>query len=325
MTQINPGLVLPVLAAFAISAVLGPIIIPMLKKWHFGATEREEGPQSHLKKSGTPAMGGLIFLSAVLVVSLVYMRDYPKILPVLLTTFGFGLVGFMDDFIKFARHRSEGLTPKQKMLGQFVVTLAFIAYYYISRNGDMSMLIPFGGGSYLVLGWVGIPVAFLAILGTVNAVNFTDGIDGLSASVTSVVAAFFTVASLVLDGGIHPITCALMGGLMGYLLYNVYPAKVFMGDTGSLAMGGFVVSAAYMLELPIFILIVGLVYWAELISVMLQVTYFKATHGKRLFRMTPIHHHFELGGWSETRIVAVFTITTIMLALIGFAALPLQA
>ena len=183
------------------------------------------------------------------------------------------------------------------------------------------MLIPFSGGKYLNLGVLAIPVMFLAVIGTVNGVNFTDGLDGLASSVTVLVATFFTVVAVGTHSGIEPITCAVVGALMGFLLFNVYPAKVFMGDTGSLALGGFVAASAYMMQMPIFILIVGLIYWIEILSVMIQVTYFKKTGGKRIFKMAPIHHHFELCGWSETRVVAVFSIATAILCLIGLLAL----
>lgn len=183
------------------------------------------------------------------------------------------------------------------------------------------MLIPFYPGHYLHLGWVAIPVLFLAVIGTVNGVNFTDGLDGLASSVTVLVAVFFTVVAMGTQSGLEPVTCAVVGSLMGFLLFNVYPASVFMGDTGSLALGGFVAATAYMLEMPMFILIVGMIYWIEILSVMIQVTYFKKTGGKRFFRMAPIHHHFELGGWSETRVVAVFSIVTAILCLVGLLAL----
>lgn len=315
------AMILPVIISFAISAILGPVIIPALRKLKFGQTERTEGPQSHLKKNGTPTMGGLIFLAAIIVTSLLFVKEYPRIIPILFVTVGFGVIGFLDDYIKIVLRRSDGLLPKQKMLGQLIITAVFAVYYYKSTGGQMEMLIPFFPEHTLNLGWLSIPVLFLAILGTVNGVNFTDGVDGLASSVTLLVAVFFAVVAWGTKSGIEPITCAVVGALMGFLLFNVYPAKVFMGDTGSLALGGFVVSAAYMMKLPIFILIVGLIYWAELLSVMIQVTYFKKTGGKRLFRMTPIHHHFELGGWSETRVVAVFSIVTALMCLIGLLAL----
>lgn len=313
--------VLPVLISFGITAALGPVVIPLLRRLKFGQTVREEGPQSHLKKTGTPTMGGIIILAGIVITSLLYLKEYPQIIPVLFVTAGFGIIGFLDDYIKIVLKRSEGLTPGQKMLGQFVVTAVFVFYYFKQCGGDMAMLIPFSGGKYLHLGWLAVPVAFLAIIGTVNGANFTDGLDGLASSVTLLIGVFFTVVAIGTRSGLHPITCAVVGSLMGFLLFNVYPASVFMGDTGSLALGGFVAATAYMMEMPMFILIVALIYWVEILSVMLQVSYFKLTHGKRIFRMTPIHHHFELGGWSETRVVAVFSVVTAILCLIGILAL----
>jgi phospho-N-acetylmuramoyl-pentapeptide-transferase len=186
---------------------------------------------------------------------------------------------------------------------------------------SMEMIVPFFPNVTLDLGFLTIPVMFLAIIGTVNGVNFTDGLDGLATSVTIMVAVFFGVVALGVKSDVWPIACAVIGALLGFLLFNVHPASVFMGDTGSLALGGFVAAIAYMLQMPIFILIVGLIYWIEILSVIIQVGYFKISHGKRIFRMAPIHHHFELGGWSETKVVAVFTIVTAMLCLIGLMAL----
>ncbi len=266
-------------------------------------------------------MGGLIILAGIVITSLLYVKDYPGIIPILFVTAGFGIIGFLDDYIKIILHRSEGLTPGQKMFGQFLVTGVFVYYYYRFTGGDMEMLIPFWPEHYLHLGWLAVPVAFLAIIGTVNGANFTDGLDGLASSVTVLIATFFTVVAVGTKSGLHPITCAVVGSLMGFLLFNVYPASVFMGDTGSLALGGFVASTAYMLKMPMFILLVALIYWVEILSVMIQVTYFKLSGGKRIFRMAPIHHHFELGGWSETRVVAVFSIVTAILCLVGILAL----
>lgn len=311
----------PVIIAFVISAVLGPVIIPFLRKLKFGQTVRDEGPQSHLKKNGTPTMGGIIFLLSVIVTSCIYMKDYPQIIPILFVTVGFGVIGFLDDYIKVVMKRSEGLTPAQKMFGQLLVTGVFAVYMYKFSEISMEMIVPFFPDVTLDLGILTIPVMFLAIIGTVNGVNFTDGLDGLATSVTIMVAVFFGVVALGVGSGIWPITAAVIGALLGFLLFNVYPASVFMGDTGSLALGGFVAATAYMLQMPMFILIVGLIYWIEILSVIIQVSYFKMTHGKRIFRMAPIHHHFELGGWSETRVVAVFTIVTAILCLIGLMAL----
>ena len=314
-------MILPILISFAVSAALGPIVIPLLRRLKFGQTERDDGPKSHLKKTGTPTMGGLMILAGIVITSLIYVKDYPQIIPVLFVTAGFGIIGFLDDYIKIMLHRSEGLTPWQKMLGQFLVTGIFVVYYYNLRGGDMAMLVPFMPGHYLHLGWLAVPVAFLAIIGTVNGANFTDGLDGLASSVTVLIATFFSVVAIGTQSGLHPITCAVVGSLMGFLLFNVYPASVFMGDTGSLALGGFVASTAYMMDMPIFILIVALVYWVEILSVIIQVSYFKLSGGKRIFRMAPIHHHFELCGWSETRVVAVFSIVTAILCLVGIMAL----
>ena len=252
--KISTEVIIALLASFAISVVLSPIIIPFLKRLKIGQTERTEGVQSHLEKAGTPTMGGLIILISVLVTSLFFVRKYPNIIPVLFLTLGFGIIGFLDDYLKVVLRRS-------------------------------------------------------------------DGLDGLASSVTLIVAVFFTVVSIGTKSGIEPITCAVVGGLMGFLLFNVYPAKVFMGDTGSLALGGFVAGAAYMMQMPLFILLVGLIYLVEVLSVIIQVTYFKKTHGKRIFKMAPIHHHFELCGWSETRVVAVFSIITAVMCLIALLAL----
>lgn len=314
------GVAVPVITSFAISAAAGPMVIPVLRKLKVGQTVRDDGPQTHLKKNGTPTMGGLIFLLSVVVTSLFYVKDYPKIIPILFVTVGFGIVGFLDDYIKVVLRRSEGLTPGQKMAGQLVITGIFAWYMAERSEVGLQMLIPFGGGRCLDLGMLSIPLLFIAVIGTVNGTNFTDGLDGLASSVTVMVAVFFTVVAVGTGSGIHPVTCAVTGGLLGFLLFNVYPASVFMGDTGSLALGGFVASTAYMLRLPLFIVIVGLIYLVEVLSVMIQVSYFKATHGRRFFKMAPIHHHFEKCGWSETRIVAVFSIVTALCCLVALAA-----
>ncbi len=314
-------IVIPVLISFVISVALGPIIIPFLRKLKMGQTERVDGVQSHLKKAGTPTMGGIIFLLSTVVTSLFYVKDYPKIIPILFLTLGFGIIGFLDDYLKVVLRRSDGLLPWQKFLLQVVVTAVFVFYLLNYTDVSLAMLIPFWSGHYLNIGWLAVPLLFMAVIGTVNGVNFTDGLDGLASSVTIMVAVFFTVVSVGMNSGIEPITCAVVGGLMGFLLFNVFPASVFMGDTGSLALGGFVAGTAYMLQMPLFILIVGLIYLIEVISVIMQVTYFKMTHGKRIFKMAPIHHHFELCGWSETRVVAGFSIVTAILCLIGLLAL----
>ena len=313
-------IVIPVIVSFAISALLGPIVIPFLRRLKVGQTERKE-LESHLKKNGTPTMGGLMILASIIITSVFYVKDYPKIVPILFMTVGFGVIGFLDDYLKVVLRRSDGLLAWQKMLCRIVVTTVFAVYMGCYSDVPLTMLIPFSGGKYLDLGWGAFPVLYLAVIGTVNGTNFTDGLDGLASSVTIMVATFFSVVAIGTNAGIAPITCAVVGALLGFLLFNVYPASVFMGDTGSLALGGFVVSAAYMMQMPLFIVIVGLIYLVEVLSVIIQVTYFKKTGGKRIFRMAPIHHHFELGGWSETRVVAVFSITTAILCMIALLGL----
>ena len=320
MNNMTYEIVIPVIIAFAISALLGPVVIPFLRKLKVGQTERKE-LESHLKKNGTPTMGGIMILASIIITSLFYVKDYPKIIPILFMTVGFGVIGFLDDYLKVVLRRSDGLLAWQKMILQIIVTGVFAVYMVKYSGVALTMVIPFSGGKYLDLGWLAIPVLFFAVVGTVNGTNFTDGLDGLASSVTIMVATFFSVVAIGTNAGIAPITCAVVGALLGFLLFNVYPASVFMGDTGSLALGGFVVSTAYMMQMPLFILIVGLIYLVEVLSVIIQVTYFKKTGGKRIFRMAPIHHHFELGGWSETRVVAVFSITTAILCLIALLAM----
>lgn len=308
--------ILPILISFAASAISGPYVIKYMKRLKAEQTERKEGVQSHLKKAGTPTMGGVMILAGILISSLIFGPKNPEVWPVFFLCFAFGIIGFLDDYLKVVRHRSDGLLPKQKLALQFAATLIF---YLILRGMKISLLMrmPFGGGKLVDIGWLAIPLLFIAVLATVNGVNFTDGLDGLASSVTTAVAIFFLVTAVLTKSGVAPIAGAVIGALLGFLLYNAYPAKIFMGDTGSLALGGFVAGAAYVMHMPFFILIVGLIYAVELVSVVMQVSYFKATGGKRIFRMTPIHHHFELGGWSETQIVTVFTVITAILSLVA--------
>lgn len=313
----NFKVILPIIISFGVCVVLCPILIPFLKRLKFGQFVRQDGPESHLKKSGTPTMGGIVIVLSISITSLLYITEYKEIVPVLFSTIGFGIIGFVDDYIKVVMKRSMGLRAWQKMLGQILVT-SILGFYLINSMEDVTlMLIPFSNGKYLDVSYMFIPMLFFVVLGTVNGSNFTDGLDGLESSVTVLIATFFTVVAIGINSGISPITGAVAGSLLAFLLYNVYPAKVFMGDTGSLALGGFVASAAYVMKMPLFILIVALVYLVEVLSVMLQVGYFKLTGGKRLFKMAPIHHHFELMGWSETRIVAVFSIVTTVLCLVA--------
>lgn len=319
MSEFQKVVILPILIAFAISVVLSPIIIPFLKKLKFGQFVREDGPESHLKKSGTPTMGGLIILFSIVITSLFYIKDYPQIIPVLFATLGFGFVGFLDDYIKVVMKRSMGLRAWQKMVGQFLVTGIFAYYIYAHTDLGTDIMIPFVDKT-VDIGWVYWPLMFFVMLGTANGANFTDGLDGLASSVTVLIATFFTVVTIVFGSDVAPITCATVGSLLGFLVYNVYPARVFMGDTGSLALGGFVASTAYVLKMPLIILIVAFIYFLEVVSVIIQVLYFKKT-GKRVFKMAPIHHHFELCGWPETKVVAIFSIVTAVLCLIGMLAI----
>ena len=311
----------PILISFSLSVVSGPFIIPLLKRFKVGQTVREDGPSTHLKKSGTPTMGGILIMISVAVTSILYAKDYPKIVPVLFLTMGFGLIGLMDDYIKVVLHRSMGLRAWQKMLLQLIVTGIFAYYLYHGAGVPLVMKIPFFNGYYVNLGRLTIPFLFVVVTGTVNGTNFTDGLDGLVSSVTVMVSTFFTVASVGTGAGIEPITCAVTGALLGFLLFNVHPASVFMGDTGSLALGGFVAGCAYMMQMPLFLPVIGFIYVAEVASVIIQVVYYKVSGGRRVFKMAPLHHHFELCGWKETKVVAVFSIITATLCLLGLLAL----
>ena len=321
MSDYTLRILIPVFVSFLVAVISGPWIIEMLRRLKAGQTEREEGLESHKKKTGTPVMGGIIFLIPFLLIGIFYSSSHKEIIPVLILTFGFGIIGFLDDYIKVVRKHNEGLKPGQKLLGQLIVVVLFAVYVSFFTDISLAMTIPFTNIT-LDFGILNYPVLFFIALGTGNATNLTDGVDGLCASVTAVVSAFFILASMFFGAsGTEVMAAAMLGGLLGYLVYNVYPGKVMMGDLGSLAIGGFVTSMAYMMKLPIFIVIFGFIYFAEAVSVIMQVSYFKATHGKRIFRMTPIHHHFEKGGWSETKVVNVFTTVTILMCLLAYAAL----
>ncbi len=319
--MISLEVVLSLLIAFGISVILSPLVIPFLRKLKVGNTEREDGVKAHLKKNGTPTMGGLIILISILVTSLMFAGRYPRIIPVLFLTLGFGIIGFLDDYLKVVLKRSDGLMPKQKFILQFVLTTIFVIYILVADPDCLRVMLPFTGGMYFECVWITVPFVYLVVLGTVNGVNFTDGLDGLATGVTTMVAVFFTVVSIGMGAGVEPITAAVTGALLGFLMFNAHPAKVFMGDTGSLALGGFVAGTAYMLQIPILIPVFGLVYMVEVLSVIIQVTYFRKTGGKRFFKMAPIHHHFELSGWSETQVVALFTVVTALLCLVCLSGL----
>ncbi len=307
---------LPMLVSFIIVCVISPFIIPVLRRLKMGNTEREY-IKEHKLKNGTPSMGGIMILIGFAVVGFYYAADCKEIYPILFLTLGFGILGFIDDFLKAIKKSSDGLKAWQKMAGQLLLTTGFAVYMFKFSNISMELRIPCTR-AFVDIGWLAVPLMFLAVIGTVNGSNFTDGLDGLATSVTLAIAGFWGVVSLTLGSGITPVIAGMMGALFGFLMFNVHPAKIFMGDTGSLALGGFVVSTAYVLQMPIFIILVALIYLVEVLSVILQVGYFKMTGGKRIFRMAPIHHHYELGGWSEVKVVAVFTTVTIFLCVFAY-------
>lgn len=304
--------------SFILTTAIAPIFIPFLHKLKVGQTVRDDGPESHLKKNGTPTMGGIIILIGFLGGSVIFCSRYSNTIPVMLMTVGFGLIGFIDDYIKVVLKRSMGLRAWQKLLLQIVVTAIFAVYLTKVSGVNLLLRVPFTNGYMLDLSWFSYVILFLAVLGTVNGANLTDGVDGLASSVTIVIAIYFAIIAVLENMGLEPTSLAIIGSLLGFLIFNCHPAKVFMGDTGSLALGGYVIATAYMLNMPLYVIIVAFIYLIENISVMLQVSYFKLTKGKRLFKMAPIHHHFEKSGWSETKVVTVFTIVSIFAAVIGY-------
>ena len=317
--------------AFVLVLLAAPSFIEAVRRAKFGQEVRDDGPQAHLSKQGTPTMGGAVivigFAGAVIIGWIRERQISVQILQILLLTLGFGLAGFLDDLLKIRRHNSKGLSPARKLFLQLIAALVFAVWtYYAPAEGVTpgKILIPFTGLGENAAGitlpvWLYVPFVVLAALGTDNGTNFTDGLDGLLSSVTIPVALFFMLAGALVSGtfGISITSAAMIGALMGFLFFNAYPAKVFMGDTGSLAIGGFVAAAAVVSGCELYILIVGFIYLAEVLSVIIQVSYFKATHGKRIFKMAPIHHHFEMCGNSETRIVTAFTIISALLAALG--------
>lgn len=312
-------LYLPALLAFLISVVLTPVLIPLLKRLKFGQTIREIGPSWHQKKNGTPTMGGIGFIVASLVSGLVFGGGNIKVLVASLTLILFGLIGFADDFIKVVLKRNLGLNEKQKLLGQTLTSILFLFVAKYFGLTDTSVLIPFTTLE-IELSWFYYVFATFLMVGFVNAVNLTDGVDGLAASVTMVVAVFFAMFCFKTgETEISVLPSAVAGALFGFLFFNYNPAKVFMGDTGSLFLGGLVSVMAILSGYELLLLLAGLIYLIEAFSVMIQVAYFKKTR-KRIFLMTPIHHHFEKKGWNEKKIVWVFSFVTLICCAIGFFA-----
>lgn len=305
------------LASFIGTLILGIIVIPILKKLKVGQVVRDDGPKSHLKKSGTPTMGGIIMLLVIMLVSAVSAIKYPTILPVALLTLGYGVVGFLDDFIKLVLKNPTGLKPKYKMLGLIIISVAFILYL-LSTGFTTETYLPILKTYILLPKWVYIPCAVFIMLACTNSLNLTDGLDGLATGVNAIIMIFFTFISLVFGSKEMSIFSAIVtGASIGFLVFNIYPAKVFMGDTGSLALGGAFCGVALLFKIPLILIVVAGVCVVEALSVILQVSYFKATKGKRLFKMAPIHHHLELSGWKETKIVAMFWSITAVLCVLG--------
>lgn len=311
---------------FIVTIIIALIIIPILRKLKVGQIERSDGPQSHLKKQGTPTMGGTIMIVSITLITLgiAYyfyrqgdMETAKKLLPLLIASVGFGIVGFVDDFKKLVLKNTIGLKPAYKMLGLLIISVLYTVYLVQVLDLGTETLIPFAK-TYITLPiWVYIPFAIFVMLGTTNAVNLTDGVDGLSTSVTTIIITCLTVIGMIL--GIKEIMifgCIVCGSNLAFLLFNLHPAKVMMGDTGSLLLGGVIASISLYLRMPLLLLIIALVPVLETVSVIIQVAYFKRT-GNRIFKMAPLHHHFELSGWNENKVVSIFSIITLVFCVVG--------
>ena len=311
-----------VFVSFAISAALGKLLIPYLIRLKFGQQIREDGPAHHHQKAGTPTMGGIMIIAGFVPAALIFARHSPEAMAVMLAAVGFGIVGFLDDFIKIKRKRNLGLRAYQKLIGQVIISALFILFWQTLPRYTTAILIPFFVNHGIDLGPVFPAFACLVFISSANGSNLTDGLDGLAAGVTAIIAVFFMIASEMwaLNSPVYPVIGAFIGALLGFLLYNSHPAKVYMGDTGSLALGGFVAATALIMGMPLFLVIVAVIYVIESVSVIIQVGYFKLTK-KRFFKMAPIHHAFELHGWPETKIVALFYIITALACLAGLVAL----
>lgn len=316
---ITQGNLVIFLLSFAFSIIIGNILVPFLTRKKVDQTEREI-MESHVKKNGTPTMGGFIFLIPVAVFGIILSFQNKRFVPVMIGIISFALIGFLDDFLKVVKKNKDGLRSWQKLLLQFIAATVMLVYIIYFSDISLMIRVPFLSGLFDI-GWVAIPLYYFCVLGTVNGVNLNDGVDAMSSTVTLVVAGFFFVASFITGTGVGDLSISMIGGLLGFLFFNLHPAKIFMGDTGSLALGGYVAAMAYVMNMPLFILVVGFIYLLEAISVILQVSYFKISHGKRIFKMTPIHHHFELSGWSEPRVVGVFAAITFILAVTALYAI----
>ena len=325
---------LPLCISFAFTALLAPPFIKWLKKLKFGQEIRDEGPKWHEKKSGTPTMGGIIFIAGIVICDVVMFiisfikggsfKDIESSVAVLLVSLGFGAVGFCDDYIKVVKKRNLGLSAKQKFLLQLLFAVIYIGYMYCCTDMSTKLVIPFTSIYITLPVWIYIPLILFVITGVVNAINLTDGLDGLASSITVVTSlTFAAVAFMFFNKNLSSLAIAITGGLLGFLLYNKYPAKVFMGDTGSLFLGAIIALLAINMGLVLYLIPIGFVYFAETLSVILQTSYFKYTkkkygEGRRIFKMSPLHHHFEMCGWKEVKIVMVFTLVTLILCVASF-------
>lgn len=316
--------------SFIATVILAIFIIPILKKFKIGQMEREEGPQSHLGKKGTPTMGGIIIAAGIIIGTiggyLYYSKTDPavgnRLFPLLLISIGFGLIGFIDDYKKLVLKNTKGLKPSSKMLGLLIISVLYTLYLLRGVNIGTATIIPFIKMELVLPVLIYIPFAIFVMLGTTNAVNLTDGIDGLSTSVAAIITTCLTVIAIILDvKEIVVFGSIIVGACLGFLIFNLNTAKVFMGDTGSLLLGGVISAIALYLQMPLILLIIAAIPVIETVSVVLQVLYFKKTGGKRLFKMAPLHHHFELSGWKENKVVSIFCIFTLMLCIIGLCSI----
>ncbi len=306
------------IAAFVATFILGLIVVPILKKRKIGQVVRDDGPQSHLKKTGTPTMGGIMMLIVIVAISLIVGIKYPNIIPIALVTLGFGIIGFIDDFKKLILKNPKGLSPKLKMIGLSIIAIAFSVYLAFSDFGT-DIYIPIWKNYIILPSVVFIIFTAFVMVACTNSLNLTDGLDGLASGVSTIIMIFFIFVAMAWgDKTVSTFSAIVAGSTIGFMIFNLYPAKVFMGDTGSLALGGAFCASAIMLKMPLILIVVAGVCVVEAISVMIQVIYFKATNGKRFFKMAPIHHHLELCGMKETIIVPMFWIITAILCFVGF-------
>lgn len=316
--------------SFVATILLSIFIIPILRKFKIGQMERDDGPESHFLKRGTPTMGGIIIALGIIIGTIggfiyYYNREIEvakKLLPLLIITIGFGVIGFLDDYKKLILRNTKGLKPSSKMLGLLIIAVGYTFYIMKVLNLGTETYIPFFKTYIDFSTWLYIPFAIFVILATTNAVNLTDGIDGLSTSVSAIIVTCLTVIAIVLDvKEVVVFGSIIVGACLGFLIFNLNVAKVFMGDTGSLLLGGVIAAMALYLKMPLLLLLIAAIPVLETVSVVLQVLYFKKTGGKRLFKMAPLHHHFELSGWNENKVVSIFTLLTLMLCIIGLCAI----